>query len=1671
MPRSRVALGGRRRHRRRHAPHVTAASPSFFATDNWTPPPSRTQKSFAPRRPPADTAPRKTVRLGQASVCCEIILKSLMSHPRHPAAKHFRDSGIFLGIQDFSQLEARISALLTESERGAALEVFAEACLATQRIYQACDVWPGSSVPTELRLRLRLPSADMGIDGVFVTAADEAVCYQSKFRSGRPLLNWTELSTFFGLADGSDRKLVFTNCDDIAQVAEVRLGAIFVRGSDLDRLAAADFDIIRAWLSEQPAQPQKKQPKPHQTAALNEIVGGLSRLPRATALMACGSGKTLVALWTAERLGARTVLVLLPSLALVRQTLHEWLHETSWTEVQFLCVCSDPTVQPEEDSLVVRPSDLDFAVTTQSADVRRFLERPSTSIRLVFSTYQSSQVVKEAAAGLPSFDFCVFDEAHKTAGRSGQKFALALSDENLPIKRRLFLTATPRHYDVAKKDKFGESKIVYSMDAPDVYGPVVHRLPFSAAAKAGIISDYKVVISVVTSEMVTDDALRRGVVLVAGDEVKARQVANQIALKSAVEKYRAAKVFTFHSKVAAAKSFTSDNAEGIATHLDGFHCTHIEGSMTTAHRERLLREFAAAPRAILSNARCLTEGVDVPAVDMVAFLSPKRSLVDIVQATGRAMRRSPGKDFGYVLVPLYVEKARGETVEQAVLRSNFDEVWKVLQGLKEQDDLLAQVVAEMRIERGRTGGFDDSRFREKVEVLGPELSLETLRRTITAACLDVIGEAWLERYGQLVAYKEKHGHCDIPVRSREHKQLATWVVAQRYERRQKRLTDEQIELLNRIGFTWDPYSVEWRGNYLDLLAYREKHGSCDVPTNSKEFPKLARWVKSQRSQRQRGKISDERIEMLSKVGFTWDGMLATWEERFHDLRAYQARFGDTRVPVKWKENPDLGHWVVSQRYKRRKNRLRPEYEQRLKAIGFEWEVPRAIPGPDVWERRFVEFVIFRESNPLLSPVGAVRMTRGLASWVQDQRALKRQGKLLPERERRLQEVGFLWESSAPGSESYWRTRLAELTAYAEANGTTVVPVSDRDARSLREWVMLQRTLRRKDRLSDERIKALDAIGFIWTPPSGRRNAVGDEPAPTRVSIQWDAMRDALLAFFRLHGHCNVPDSWPANPNLPRWAHGLRRAKREGRLDETKIRTLDQIGFAWNATEARWNVMLAELARVLKTQPEGPKASSELSSWVAAVRRLKRAGKLSNEREHALEQIGFKWSPGDDRWNVMYELLKQYRQTHGDCSVPWKWAENPKLATWVATQRSFRKSGALSAERIGALESIGFAWGTAAAVRHSPKEGWNSMLERLAAFAATHGHARVPQGYAADRKLGSWVSTQRQRFRKRELSADQIMQLERIGFAWKVAPAGGTQGGTQASVFDERWGAMLAALTGYREKHGHCRVPTGWKTYPQLANWVAVQRSMRRRGKLSGQRIRALDEIGFVWNVTSSAPRPAQSSRTSPGTWVEMLAQLTEYKAARGNCLVPQRWKENRSLANWVSRLRVEYGKGLLSERQIAQLNSLGFDWDPIRARWEEKFAQLLQFKNAHGHTNVPQYNPRYAELATWVRNQRAAKRDARPIMKERAQRLDEIGFSWRLVESNPWESMFTRLEKFTLEHGHCNVPQKGLGDRKLGRWVNTQRLRFKHNRLSAERQKRLVNLGFVWNLKEKPTAK
>jgi predicted helicase len=306
-----------------------------------------------------------------------------------------------------------------------------------------------------------------------------------------------------------------------------------VRGIDFDGLTEDDFTAISRWLREQPVAIPKLTPHdPDQTEALTRINETLAKSDRAHVVMASGTGKTLVALWAAEALKPKTVLVLLPSLTLLQQTLDEWSRQNSWGRgFTYLCVCSDSTVVARDtnDPIHLDATDLDFRVDTRPDEVRRFLETDTASIKVVFSTYQSSPVVSRGAQGLAPFDVAIFDEAHRTTGPQGGLFAHSLSDENIRIRKRLFFTATPRHYDIRHRNKEGDFRIV-SMDDETIYGPRAYTLTFGSAARRGIVCNYKVIISVVDGQEINDFALKHGITLVEGDLIRARWVANQIAI-------------------------------------------------------------------------------------------------------------------------------------------------------------------------------------------------------------------------------------------------------------------------------------------------------------------------------------------------------------------------------------------------------------------------------------------------------------------------------------------------------------------------------------------------------------------------------------------------------------------------------------------------------------------------------------------------------------------------------------------------------------------------------------------------------------------------------------------------------------------------------------------------------------------------------------------------------------------------------------------------------------------------------------------------------------------------------------------------------------------------------------------------------------------------------------
>jgi predicted helicase len=384
---------------------------------------------------------------------------------------------------------------------------------------------------------------------------------------------------------------------------------------------------------------------------------------------------------------------------LIRQGVTDWTHEflANGQVPDWICVCSDETVgNLERDEFVGEVYELGLPTHTEPKKIASLLCGLSKGTKIVFTTYQSSDKLAAAArlAGV-KFDLAIFDEAHKTVGVRSKTFATLLRDRRFNARYRLFMTATERVFR-------GNSDEVLSMDNEDDYGKRFFHMSFKEAISQRIISDYKILTIAVSDERVVRvieenrilNLHPRGL-----DEAEARAVATGVALKR-VEKQGVTHAISFHSSIRAAERFPDQ--QNVLNRLRPRTTNlHISSKKTAGQRAALLREFENEPRALMTNARCLTEGVDVPAIDCVVFADPKRSRIDIVQAAGRALRVSAGKDYGYILLPLVVP--RGMDFEEFAETTAFREVVRIVAALSTQDERIADEFRAIQQGRRPTG--------------------------------------------------------------------------------------------------------------------------------------------------------------------------------------------------------------------------------------------------------------------------------------------------------------------------------------------------------------------------------------------------------------------------------------------------------------------------------------------------------------------------------------------------------------------------------------------------------------------------------------------------------------------------------------------------------------------------------------------------------------------------------------------------------------------------------------------------------------------------------------------------------------------------------------------------------------------------------------------------------
>ncbi|OBK87639.1 DEAD/DEAH box helicase [Mycolicibacter sinensis] len=505
----------------------------------------------------------------------------------------------------------------------------------------------------------------------------------------------------------------------------------------LDMIAESRIDWDIAWpagqLQIELTPSQRFAPRPHQEQAIDAVLRGFaSGNDRGKLIMACGTGKTFTALRLCERVaadqgGAARVLFLVPSISLLSQTLREWTAQTE-LDLRAFAVCSDTKVSRTVEDYNVH--DVPIPVTTDPARLAQDMahRKRAAGLTVVFSTYQSLPAVAAAQdAGVDEFDLVICDEAHRTtgvtlAGEDESNFVRVHDSDYLKARRRLYMTATPRIFADAVKDKADEhSAELVSMDNELTYGPEFHRLSFGEAVERGLLTDYKVLVLTV-NESVIAPRLQQQLATVSGelpldDASKIIGCWNGLAKRAGTSpdgggfapgEAPMRRAVAFARDIKTSKQLTEmfplvveayqdmlneheNDGQPINDTNRGLTCAvrHVDGTFNALERNLQLTwlkgVIAEDECRVLSNARCLSEGVDVPALDAVMFLNPRNSVVDVVQSVGRVMRKAESKDYGYVILPVAVPEGV-EPSEALGDNQRFKVVWQVLNALRSHDE-------------------------------------------------------------------------------------------------------------------------------------------------------------------------------------------------------------------------------------------------------------------------------------------------------------------------------------------------------------------------------------------------------------------------------------------------------------------------------------------------------------------------------------------------------------------------------------------------------------------------------------------------------------------------------------------------------------------------------------------------------------------------------------------------------------------------------------------------------------------------------------------------------------------------------------------------------------------------------------------------------------------------
>lgn len=1451
------------------------------------------------------------------------------------------------GVKSWQELKIRLEKYNTaqtetttkKTQAGKIFELFTKYYLLTNPNYsEYTDVWLYDEVRPSIISELRLPPTDHGIDLILKTTTGDYHALQCKFKNDeRKSLSWTgdKIANIIALGINCTRQIVFTNVSEITEVA-TNLTDSFEKISYYE-LTSTPSEVFQNIL--QLAKGFKPKPiihvnqDPHQIEAVNAVIEHFKTNTRGQLILPCGAGKTLVALWIKEGMKPKNTLVLVPSLALLRQIKDSWSFQRKFF-YERLNVCSEKDIDKSKDTFNIHTYEVGGVVTTDPTEICEFLQKETDKV--IFSTYQSLRAISQACEALKGFQFdlTICDEAHRTAGsKKFNEFTLIHEDKNIPSRKRLYMTATPKVASANLKSLMGKDyELLCDMGKPEVFGTEAYRLTFGAAIQQGVLVDYKIIGIGVSDEDVEKFITERHYV----GNLTADKIAHNFALDLVMREYKAFHSLTFHSRVDLAEQF----AERHKTFFTDVFCNSVKGQQTTNERVRILNEFKDSEIGIVSNARCLTEGVDVPTIDLIYFSDPKNSKIDIVQASGRALRKDRSgkskKEMGYIVVPIF-HNAHKNIESEIKKKPIFNHLVEVVRSLCDQDERLQAEIDEVAFKEGqKTSSKIDFRFTgESIEkIIKLENIEEKIRHSLVHEIIQRNRDYWEVMYRRLQEFIGIHGHMIVGGRKGELGQLSRWVHEQRRAYHNGKLNPTRIDKLNKINFDWKTENRKaekdldklWFRSYDKLKEYFNQNGHSDIPRTYKEDNALKNWVVQQRVKYKQGKLSSWKIDELKKLNFNLMPRGGFRHELIEELKKYKEQHGDTLVPTfrqEGKPHHKLGRFV---------NKARTIYN-----------------NGEVDENGDHHYKGF--------------------------------GKLLKEEVAALNELGFVWRVTEE-----WSSQFEKAKEYFLKHGNSDVPQSY--DQNLYHWCYKQK---RSKSLTKEQLDLLAQIEFDFTINSHKNKAI---KTPFIKSLQ------QLKEFYDQHGHFNVTQ---ADGRLYNWLRELkRRFYGTDGLSQEVIDKLATIGFDFyeqqvevEANTSKWDENYYKLLSKFennddRTISQNNEETKSLKRWVKNQIKSFRAAELTTDQSEKLINLGLFEKEDFKERNKSYKERKR------------------KSKNVVTKEKAF-------------TDPV-----------------WNQNIYKLRIYKSKHGDTNVPFDFE-DRQLAKYVRALRGKYKRGELYEQQIIQLEHLGFQWRIG---------KEQVNHSIWLKEYEKIKAFYEKHGHSLVRKGM-TDKKHYTWILMQRVKNKKNALTSLQKKLLTEIHFPWTAEDIPIK----GRPDDKSWNNMFESLREFKNRFGHARVSQTDTTYKTLGRWLNTQRITYTRGMLLAKRKELLESLGVEWNTKQADWDSRFEELKEFKNKYGHFNVSQFDKNYKGLYNWIRHVRTRA----TLTESQIQKLKAIDFDFehKPIKIDNFEKRITELAEHIKAYGHFKVKKK---ETTLYNWLKDIRSR---PRLTKEQAIRLRQIGFT----------